>query len=465
MSSTSSAITSFAQRFAEKRESIIGDYLDFLRFASVSSEPSYQEALHNCLTWLQQQLSALPFQQQVWEVEGRHPTLFATYDGAGPDQPTLLIYNHYDVQPVDPLEEWESPPFEPTIRDGQVYARGAVDDKGQCFYVLEALRALYERDGKFPINIKWCIEGEEEIGSVALSQIMGKKKAELAADYLLVVDVGVRDLQSPSVSLGVRGIVTMEVSCRGSSTDMHSGMVGGVVYNPIHALVEVLSKLRDAKGKVAVPGFYDGVKPVTEEERAVLDLAFDAAEFRKTFAAEATGGEQEFPPMERACLRPTIEVNGIWGGYTGPGFKTVIPATASAKLSCRLVPGQDPANIGQLVSKFLIANTPPGMVITPKVLPGSGAAVRADATSPLVTALSKAYTEVFGKPCTCSLTGGSIPIGAELAAISGAQILLVGVGLSSDKIHAPNEHFGLDRLEMGYLIIARAIELLAQSRS
>lgn len=465
MPTTSPAVASLAQRFADKRESLIGQYLDFLRFASVSSEPRYRDSLHACLEWLQQQLSALPFKQQVWEIEGHHPILFASYDGAGPDQPTLLIYNHYDVQPVDPLDEWESPPFEPTIRNGQVYARGAVDDKGQCFYVLEALRALYERDGSFPINIKWCIEGEEEVGSVALSQIMPKKTKELAADYLLIVDVGIRDMESPSVSLGVRGIVTMEVTCRGSSTDMHSGMVGGIVYNPIHALVEVLAKLRDAKGRVAVPGFYDGVKALTAEEKQLLELEFDAEEFRTTFAAEATGGEHGVPPMERACLRPTIEVNGIWGGYTGPGFKTVIPATASAKLSCRLVPGQDPEHMGQLVSKFLIAQAPPGTVITPKVLPGSGAAVRADPSSPLVTALSTAFEEVFGKPCARSLTGGSIPIGAELVAASGAQILLVGVGLSSDKIHAPNEHFGLDRLEMGYLIIARGIEHLANSGS
>lgn len=462
MPKAAQTLAHLAQRYNEKRTQIVEDYLTFLRFASVSSEAIYREPLHACFEWLQRYLASLPFKLQVWKTDG-HPILFASYDGAGPDQPTLLIYNHYDVQPVDPLDEWESPPFEPTIRNGQVYARGAADNKGQCFYVIQALRALYERDGRLPINIKLCIEGEEEIGSTALAKIIPQKKQELAADYFLVVDVGISDMQSPSVSLGVRGIVTFEVTCRGSSTDMHSGMVGGIVYNPIHALIELLAKLRDSKGKITIPHFYDQVKAITAADRERLALDFDAMQFRETFQAEATGGEQSFSPLERACLRPTVEINGIWGGYTGPGFKTVIPATASAKLSCRLVPDQDPEIIGKLVSDFLVANAPPGITVTPRILPGSGAAVRADSNSPLVKALASAYTEVFGLPCRCSLTGGSIPIGAQLAAAAGAQVLLVGLGLPSDKVHAPNEHFGLDRLEKGHLIIARAIETLARN--
>jgi acetylornithine deacetylase/succinyl-diaminopimelate desuccinylase-like protein len=455
-------LATLAQRYADKRDAIIADYLTFLRFASVSSEAAYRKPLHDCLHWLQQALNALPFAQEIWESDGP-PILFASYDGAGPDQPTLLIYNHYDVQPVDPLDEWESPPFEPTIRDGQVYARGAQDNKGQCFYVLEALRGLYERDGCFPINIKLCIEGDEEIGSVALSALVSKKSRELAADYLLIVDVGIHDLQSPSVSLGVRGIVTLEVLCRGSSTDMHSGMAGGIVYNPIHALVEMLAKLRDAQGKIAVPHFYDDVAPLSPAEKKMLAMDFDAVQFRETFAAEPTGGEQGLTPYERGWLRPTLEINGICGGYSGPGFKTVIPATASAKLSCRLVPNQDPLRIGKLVTEFLTAQAPPGIAVSATVLPGVGTAVRANPHSPLVRALSTAYTEVFHKPCQRILTGGSIGIAAKLAAASGAEILLVGLGLPSDKIHAPNEHFGLDRIEMGYLIIARAIELLKRA--
>lgn len=460
MPTSSSTLKDLSQRYEEKRAEIVSDYLTFLRFASISSEAEFRKPLLDCLAWLKKYLESMPLKVEAWQTEG-HPILFASYDGAGPDKPTLLIYNHYDVQPVDPLSEWTSPPFEPTIRKGEVYARGAEDNKGQCFYVIQALKALFDRDSELPLNIKLCIEGEEEIGSAGLANILPKKAKSLAADYLLIVDVGIQNMESPSVSLGVRGIVTMEVSCQGSSTDMHSGMNGGIVYNPIHALVEILSKLRDPKGKVTVPHFYDHIEPISPKELQALDMSLNLEQFKETFDAETSGGEKGLSPLERAWLRPTLEINGITGGYSGPGFKTVIPAVASAKISCRLVPNQDPMTIGQQICSHISSLAPQGIKVTTRILPGIGAAVRVSPTSALVDALASAFTEVFKRPCARILAGGSIPIAAKLQQASGAQIILIGLGLPGDCVHAPNEHFGLDRLEKGHLIIARAIELLA----
>lgn len=461
MPSSTQSLDALKTRYSTHSDSILSDFFTFLRFASISSEPDYVQPLRDCLAWLKDYLSSLPFHIETWETTG-HPVLFASYEGAGPDAPTLLIYNHYDVQPVDPLEGWNSPPFDPTIRQGQVFARGANDNKGQCFYVIQALKALFERDGKLPLNIKLCIEGEEEVGSAGLSQILEKKKQQLAADYLVVVDVGIPSLQGPAVSLGVRGIVTLEVTCVGSSVDMHSGVNGGIVYNPIHALVEVLAQLRDATGKIRVPHFYDEVEELSEKERASLSMQFDLKQYEKDFAASPTGGERELEPLARAWLRPTVEINGIFGGYTGAGFKTVIPSSATAKISCRLVPHQDPLVIGERVCTFLRALAPPGIEISTRILPGMGTAVRANPLSPLVKAFADAYEEVFALPCTRILDGGSIPVTAKLQQATQAEVLLVGLGLPGDCIHAPNEHFGLDRLEKGYLIMARAIENLAK---
>ena len=455
------SISFFTQAYASKREAILSDFFTFLQFPSVSSEPEYHPGLQSCLDWLKGYIAKMPFHIEVWPTEG-HPVLFASYTKAGPDKPTLLIYNHYDVQPVDPLDEWHSPPFKPTLRDGQVYARGAQDNKGQCFFVLQALKALFERHQQLPVNIKLCIEGEEEIGSPGLSKVIEQKKEELKADYLLVVDVGINSLEEPAVCLGVRGIVTLDVTCQGSETDMHSGSNGGIVYNPIHALVEILSKLRDAKGAITIPHFYDEVTTQTEEQLKTYEMHFNPAQYRKELGAEPTGGEEGLSPLERAWLRPTVEINGITGGYTGQGFKTVIPALASAKISCRLVPDQDPYITGKRVCDFLISQAPPGVKVSAKILPGVGTAVRADPLSPLVKAFTESYTEVFGRSCARILGGGSIPITAKLQQATGAQVLLIGLGLPGDRIHAPNEHFGLDRLEKGYLIVARAIERLGE---
>jgi acetylornithine deacetylase/succinyl-diaminopimelate desuccinylase-like protein len=397
---------------------------------------------------------------EKWPTKG-HPVIFASSQPILPDQPTLLIYNHYDVQPVDPLNEWDSPPFEPTVRQGEVYARGAEDNKGQCFYVLQALKALLHKHGSFPINIKLCIEGEEECGSEGLADILQDKKrqAQLKADYLVIVDMGLRDKNTPAVTLGVRGIVTMGLHLKGSHIDLHSGSHGGIAYNPLHALVEMLSKLRDSNGKITIPGFYDDVVEIDEKNRSLIALDFDTKEYETMFGALPEGGEKKYTPWERAWNRPTLEINGISGGYSGQGFKTVIPAKASAKISCRLVPNQDPKKIGKLVAEYLKKLAPKGMEVEVEVY-GGGKAIRANPTSKVVVAFAKAYEELFKKPCEYIYSGGSIPIVTNLAEASQSEVILMGFGLPDDQIHAPNEHFGVDRLEKGCEVIFRAIELL-----
>lgn len=454
------AITTLKKSFKEFEKKALDDYFTFLKFESISSEAQYKPNMEACASWLLNTLQGIGFTTELWPTTG-HPVIFASNLSAGPTQPTLLIYNHYDVQPVDPLSEWDSPPFEPTIRDGQVYARGAQDNKGQCFYTLLALKALLQEHKSLPINIKLCIEGEEECGSGGLSSILNHKKKELQTDYLAIVDLGMQKPLHPTVTLGIRGIITMDLEVQGTFTDLHSGSNGGIVYNPIHALVEMLASLRDNKGKIAVPGFYDAVEPLSPSDKNQISFDFDEEAYLSTFGSKATGGEHTFSPLERAWIRPTIEINGISGGYSGSGFKTVIPAKASAKISCRLVPNQDPKRIAQLVSSYLMEKAPPGIQARVNLHPGGGMPSRANPDSKIVKAFAKAYSEVFQSPCEFIFEGGSIPIVTELALASGGQIVLLGLALPDDQIHAPNEHFGLDRLENGFLVIARGIQLLA----
>lgn len=455
------SLSSMRQWIQTHQEEWLKDYIAFLSIPSVSSEASYQKEMDRCARWLIDTLKSLHFHVEMWPT-GRHPVIFASNLDAGPDKPTLLIYNHYDVQPPDPLEAWDTPPFEPSIRDGSVYARGAQDNKGQCFYVLQALKLLLDCKGKLPINIKLCIEGEEEIGSAGLAEILTEKKEQLSADYLAIVDLGLQRPDVPALTLGMRGIVTMDVTLQGSRTDLHSGSHGGIVINPIHALVELLATLRDESGRVAVLGFYDDVVEMSKEEISHIHFDFDIKEYKKQTGAEPFGGEKKYSVLERAWLRPTLEINGISGGYTGDGFKTVIPAQARAKISCRLTSDQDPEKIGELIAAHLRRNTPSGISIVVNVHPGTGRAVRVSPEAAVVKAFAKSFEEVFGKPCTFILEGASIPITAKLSAACGGETLLLGLGLTTDQIHAPNEHFSLDRLEKGMLIMALAIEQLGQ---
>lgn len=450
----------FSQTYEKNKKQALDDFFAFLRIPSISSEKKYNAHTLACADWVKKYLEKIGFSVEFWKEGDHHPVLFATNLKAGPKAPTLLIYNHYDVQPVDPLKLWETPPFEPTIRHGEIFARGAQDNKGQCFYVLLALKMLSESPGGLPINIKLCIEGEEECGSEGLTKLVTKKAKELKADYLAVVDVGLPNPTTPAINLGVRGIITMDVIATGSKHDLHSGLHGGLAYNPLHALVSILGKARDAHGKVTIPGFYDDVRDMTKEEKEAVSWDFDDKYYKKTFGIDPTGGEEGLTPQQRNWVRPTLEINGISGGYAGDGFKTVIPAKAMAKVSCRLVANQEPQKVFALVKKYFEGAAPKGIHVEVIAHGAGGLPLRTSPHSPIVQACKKAYEEVFQAPCKMIYDGASIPITSALAKASGATPVLIGLGLPDDDIHAPNEHFGVDRIEKGAHLIINVIKAL-----
>lgn len=451
-------INKLKELFSQQKEEVFQDFFTFLRFKSIATDPDYRDEVEECANWLVDYLSSAGLQIEKWATE-KAPVIFASDLRAGPEKETLLLYCHYDVQPVDPLEEWLSPPFEPSVREGEIFARGAVDNKGQCFYTILAIKTLLKELGHLPINLKFVIEGEEESGSLGLCQLLGEKKDQLKADYLLIVDSGFEKIDEPAITLGARGIVCMQVTVQEAQYDLHSGMVGGIAYNPNRALCEMLAKLHDERGGVAVSGFYDEMVEIPPHEKKELSFAFDPGHFFSLFGFEPNGMEQDLTPVEANWLRPTLEINGIWGGYTGPGFKTVIPAVAHAKISCRLVPHQTPERIAALVRDFLLNHTPQGLKTEVTILPGNGRGFRTNPNSRIAQLMAESYTQVFQKPCQKILIGGSIPIAVELAETACAEMVLVGLGLHGDRIHAPNEHFGIDRFENGYLTICRALEL------
>lgn len=447
--------------YQENEARLLEEFFTFLSFKSISSERGYEQDIQQCCDWTKQLLESIDMEVEVWTGKG-HPCLFAQDLSAGPSKPTLLIYHHYDVQPVDPIEKWDSPPFEPQIRMGNVYARGAQDNKGQCFYSLNSLKAYKKLFGHFPLNIKVLVEGEEECGSPLLFDLLQEKKQQLKADYLTIVDVLLKGPHQPTVTVGTRGILTMELTLTGSNTDLHSGLHGGIVYNPIHALVELLSRLRNDKGVIQVPGFYEDITGYTPSDLKSIDQEFKQKEYEDFYQTQATGGERQFSAYESNTIRPTLEINGISGGYAKEGFKTVIPGQANAKLSCRLVKGQKPEKIAQLISTFLEAHCPKGISLEFKTLEGGGEAVFTSPSCRSAQAASKALSRVFQTPCSLSLNGASLPIFSELEKISHSEGIAIGMGLDSDQIHAPNEHFGLDRLALGFLSIAAYIDELSQ---
>lgn len=451
-------IANFKKWFDLHRDSIKADFFHFLRYRSISADPAHRQDVDACSEWVKNYLKKGGFSPEKIATEGA-PLIFAEDLSAGAEKPTLLVYGHYDVQPVDPLSLWKSDPFEPTERDGNIYARGAVDDKGQILYAVLAAIVTKKLKGKLPINLKFCIEGEEESSSLGLSRALPKLKEKLKADYLLVPDFDQFDRETPMISLGCRGLVSLEVTLTGSKADLHSGIYGGIAYNPNRALVELLAKLWDDEGRVQVPGFYEAVVEPDAVIQKQYDSHFDKAHYTKECGIEVFGGEKGKSVQEANALRPTLEINGICGGYCGKGIKTVIPAQASAKISCRLVPRQDPAHVGRQIAQFLQKHAVAGMKVNVEVNAGSFA-FRANPNSRLARAVMEASQEVCGKKCMRLLSGASIPIIPELIEASGAEMVGMGYGLLDDEIHAPNEKFDMARFEKGYLTVARTLELL-----
>lgn len=434
------------------------DLFSFLRFKSISTDPSHKKDSLACADFLLKLLKEADLKSELIETPN-YPLVYAENLSAGPNAPTVLLYGHYDVQPVDPLELWESDPFEPKLVGKTVFARGAQDNKGQIFYSLMAVKALLTLQKKLPVNLKICIEGEEESASVGFTKVLPKIKDKIKADVILVPDFDIPDMETPAVTMGMRGIVTMELVLKSSNSDLHSGQHGGIVLNPNRALVDVLSGLWDKEGKVQIPKFYEDVVELSPKEKKALWLNFDEKEYQKEWGVEAWGNEHGYSVLESNWIRPTLEVNGLGGGYFGKGFKTVIPAKATAKISCRLVPNQDPQKILTILKNYLKAKIPKGIKAEYTDF-GTGKPVRTPVSSAAADSVASAYTEIFNKPCQKILTGGSVPIIGDMVHTLNAEAVMFGVGLDTDRIHAPNEHFSLDRVEKGYLVVARILQIL-----
>jgi acetylornithine deacetylase/succinyl-diaminopimelate desuccinylase-like protein len=418
---------------------------DLLRIASISALPAHAADCERAAAWWRDQLAGLGFEASVRPTPG-HPVVVGHFAGpAAYRGPHVLFYGHYDVQPVDPVSLWHSPPFEPQYVDGphgkRFVARGAVDDKGQTVMFLEALRAWSVAGGGIPARITVLLEGEEEVGSANLDAFLTANKAELAADMALISETGMWDVDTPAITTRLRGMTYAEVTLKAANRDLHSGLYGGSALNPINALTKILGALQDEDGRVQLPGFYDRVSPVSNAQRAQWDaLGFDEAAYLHGIGLTAPVGERGYAALERLWARPTADINGIWGGYTGAGSKTVIASEASAKVSFRLVPNQDPDEVMEQFKRFVIDRLPPGATATFGDFARSpGIEVNVD--SPYVRAAMAALAEEYGKPAVLMGSGGSIPVVTSLRTILGVDSLLMGFGLDDDQVHSPNEKF------------------------
>ncbi len=439
---------------------------DWLRIPSISAQPQHAPDCRRAAEWLRDQLAGLGFRAEIRPTAG-HPCVVAHHDGPGTpgSAPHLLYYGHYDVQPADPLELWSSPPFEPALVEGphgkRIRARGAVDDKGQVMTWLEAFRAHHALTGTLPARVTVLVEGEEEIGSPNLDPFLEQHRADLRADVAVISDTGMWDIGTPAVTTRLRGLVYVQVDLRAASRDLHSGLFGGSALNPITLLARLLGELKDAdSGRIQLPGFYDGVAELTPEQRREWEaLGFDEAAFLGGVGLSVPAGERGRAPLERLWARPTADVNGIWGGYTGPGSKTVIPAEAHAKLSFRLVPGQDPQCVLAGLRAFLDARLPADAKAELQVF-GASPGIEIPAGSRWVRAARAALAAEYGRPAVLMGSGGSIPVVESMRRILGLDSLLMGFGLDDDQVHSPDEKFELRCLHHGIRSHARLLATL-----
>lgn len=448
----------------ENRERFQRELGEFLKIPSVSARSEHKEDMTACADWLRGKLSELGMASEVIPTEG-HPVVYGELAEAGEEAPTLLVYGHYDVQPVEPLDEWETPPFEPSERDGRLYGRGTADDKGQVHIHIAALQAYREAEEKLPVNLKFLIEGEEEIGSVNLENFIRDNTERLACDVAVISDTPMLAEDLPSVTVGLRGMVYMEVRLRGPKQDLHSGQYGGAVVNPANVLADMIGMLKDEEGWVAIPGFYDGVKPATPLERqGYAEIPLTEEDLREEAGVPALGGgEQGVHFIERIWARPTLDVNGLLSGYTGEGAKTIIPAKAMAKISMRLVPDQDPKSVRAAFESYLESLKPEGVEMEIE-MHSDGMPWAVDPGGPAFQAASSALERAFGKSPLFIREGGSIPIVPMIQKVLGAPVLLLGFALPGCNLHSPNEwislnlyHKGIETMTCLYEEIAREL--------
>lgn len=423
------------------KQRFLDELIALLRIPSVSADSTFKEDVRRAAEFVRDSLTAAGLDNAtLYETPG-HPVVYAE-KMVDASKPTVLVYGHYDVQPADPYELWDSPPFEPTIRNGRIYARGACDDKGQFYMHIKAIEAMMANDG-LPCNVKVMIEGEEEVGSDHLGAFVIENRDKLKADVILISDTSIISNETPSLETGLRGLSYVEVQVTGPNRDLHSGVYGGGVANPINVLCEMIASLHDDQGRISIPGFYDNVTELSADERAELAKApFDLDDYKRELSINDVAGETGYSTMERASIRPTLDVNGIWGGYIGEGAKTVLPSKASAKISMRLVPNQTPDEITALFTDHFKSIAPAGVTVT--VTPHHGG-------MPYVTpvdsvefeAASRAFEDAWGKKPIPTRGGGSIPITALFEKELGIKSILMGFGLDSDALHSPNESYGL----------------------
>lgn len=437
----------------ENKQRYVDELFELLRIASISADPVYNQDVLDCADKVAEHLrNAGADNVEVCETEG-YPIVFGEKI-INTDLPTVLVYGHYDVQPPDPLDLWEKPPFEPYIKateihpDGAIFARGSGDDKGQFFMHIKAFEAMMKANS-LPCNVKFIIEGEEEVGSKSLEGFVKQNTDKLSCDCILISDTSLYSMDQPTVTTGLRGLSYVEVEVEGPSRDLHSGLYGGAVPNPIHVLSRMIAQLIDEDGKITVDGFYDNVLVVSDEERAEMNkLKDNPEEFKKSIGLEGVEGEKGYTTLERTSIRPTLDCNGIWGGYIGEGAKTVIPSKAFAKISMRLVPYQTPDEITEKFKNYFEKIAPDNVRVTVKPHHGGMPYVLPSDTKEYLAA-KKAMETAFGKEVLPFRSGGSIPITAMFEEVLNAKSVLMGFGLSSDAIHSPNEHYGLSNFYKG----------------
>ncbi len=447
-----------------QRDRYVEELKQYLAIPSVSALPQHQADVRTCAEWSAEHMRHIGLQNvRVIETPG-NPIVYGDWLGA-PGAPTILFYGHYDVQPVDPVELWDSPPFEATVREGEIYARGAADDKGQVFMHFKAVEAHMKQNGRLPVNMKFFIEGEEEVGSLHLDHFVRDNKKMLGADVVVISDSAMFARGVPSICYGLRGLVYYQIDLRGTKSDLHSGVFGGAVANPAFALAQLLAQMKDKSGKVKIAGFYDDVKDLTPEERAEWKkLPFDEKAYRKELGAPKLTGEAGYTVLERVWGRPTFEVNGLLSGFTGEGPKTVIPALSMAKVSMRLVPNQDPDKIAQLFEAY-VEKVAPGTVELKLTRLHGGKPWMADFDSPYIRAAGRAIERGFGKTPVFTREGGSIPVVATFQEELGIPSVLFGVGLPDENAHAPNEKLDLGNFHGGIIASAYLYQEIAQLRA
>ena len=439
------------------KESYIDELKEFLRIPSISTLAENKRDMITAAEFVVAKLRAAGMENvQIIETKG-HPLVYADWLNA-PGKPTVLIYGHYDVQPVDPINLWDSSPFEPTIKDGKIYARGATDDKGQMYMHIKSVEAFMKTQGTLPLNVKFIIEGEEEIGSGNLEEFVNKNQDLLKCNAVLISDTSLYGPGIPTLTYGLRGLCYMEIEVTGPNRDLHSGTFGGGVDNPINVLAEIISKLKDKSGKIKIPGFYDTVIKLTKKERENFKaLPFSEKKYAQELGVKELNGEKGYSTLERVWARPTLDCNGILGGFTGEGAKTVLPSKATAKISMRLVPNQDPIKIAKLFKTYVTKIAPMSVKLKIKDLHGAYPIATSLDDRATVSA-AEALSKVFGKKTIFMREGGSIPIVVVFAKKLKAAPVLMGMGLNTENLHSPNEHFNLNHFHLGILSSARFMD-------